>query len=248
MPGSSNTSFIPKRNPALKDKPGGRRQVYVGTFIVRILFVAVLIATAGVFLYERSLQSDLDAEIVALSTAISSFNEAEMQRVLEVEKRITQASYRLDHAASMIGLFRAIEASTVGSAQITSLTMQRLNDAQFEVEAEFETASFDSVLFQRNILEEGNTLVVEEIKDIILDNPPPETALFAGERANREDNTSVAVGFQALMSIQTDAIPHSVAPVVEQVLPMPELPATDSASSSPELPAEATVISNEETI
>jgi hypothetical protein len=244
MPGSSNTSFIPKRNPALKEKSAGKRQVYIGTFIVRILFVAVLIGTIGVFLYERKLQSNLDAEVVALSTAIATFNEAEMQRVLETDRRIQQVAYRLDHSASIVSLLGAVEAATVGSAQITAFNLERTDDKSFQVTADLNTGSFDTVLFQRNILENSNTLVVEDIKEITIDNPPPNTAAFASETANLRPGATLSVAFQAVLSVTTDTIPHTLdaAPVVEQiptpvvvpaVVPEEEVPEAASINQEP---------------
>lgn len=250
MLGSSNTSFIPKRNPALKERTGGKRQVYVGTIIVRVLFVAVLIATAAVFLYERKLQSTLDSEVVALSTAISSFNEVEMQRVLEAEKRIKQANERMSHTASMIALLRAIESSTVGSAQITGLTLERQSDERIEIAAEIETTSFDSVLFQRNILENSPTLTVEEVTDLVIDNPPPDSALFESERVNREIGEVATVGFQAVIAVNPEAIAHTVSPqAVNTPTTVPSEPVSvpEVVASSTEA-VDVAPVSNEETI
>lgn len=222
MPGSSNTSFIPKRNPASGERRNSRRQVYVGTFVVQILFIASLLATIGVFAYEYQLNKALDTEIVALNTAIGTFNEAEMQRVQETDLRLSQANTRLAYSASIITLLEAIEASVADSVQITKLAATRASDEAFEVQAEIKATSFDSVLFQRTILDGGRTLAFAEIKDLVLQNVPPNTTDFAAELQTQETG-EFAIGFQVLLAVDQANIPHTVKSISESVTPTPEV-------------------------
>jgi len=233
MPGSSNTSFIPKRNPATGDKRNSRRQVYVGTFVVRILFIASLLATLGVFVYEYRLNKALDAEIVALNTAIVTFNEAEMQRVQEADLRLSQANTRLAYSASIVTLLEAVEASVTDSVQITELDIARVSDEAFEVQAKIKTTSFDSVMFQRTILDSGRTLAFAEIKDLVLQNVPPDTAAFA-EQLETQDTGEFAIGFQVLLAVDQANIPHTIAPIESPVVPVSEVVSTTTEDTTVE--------------
>lgn len=236
MPGSSNTSFIPKRNPAQKERQGAKRQVFVGTFIIRILFFAALLAAAGVFIYEMQLQKKLDAEIVTLAGAIGTFNEAEMQRVLDTNARLNQAKMRFSHTVSVSSLLRALERSTVGSVQVIQLGLERLDDSSYEVLADMKTETFDSVLFQRSILEDSDTFVVSQISDLVLTVPPPDNALYSLETSSEEVDDGVS--FKAILSVDTQLVPHTVitdrpvvaAPPVQPVIPVA---ATTSAVQTP---------------
>ncbi len=234
MPGSSNTSFIPKRNPAQKERQGAKRQVFVGTFIIRILFFASLIAAAGVFVYEMQLKKNVDNEILALDAAIGTFNEAEMQRVLQTDARLKQAAARFQSAASMTALLRALERSTVGSIQISQLGVERISSNSYSVEADMETETFDTVLFQRSLLEESSTFAVSEIKDLVVVTLPPESGLY-----DIEVNPELAgegVSFKALLTVATDEVPHgvteAVVPVVEPVVAPVTPPATSTEDAS----------------
>ena len=208
MPGSSNTSFIPKRNPAQKERQGAKRQVFVGTFIIRILFFASLIAAAGVFIYETQLKKALDAEIVALSGAIGTFNEAEMQRVLQTNARLSQAEQKFESAASVGAVLRALERAAAQSVQVTELSLERIDDTTYEVEANMKTETFDSTIFQRSLLDESGIFVVSEITDLVLVTPPPEGALYEVEVTEGEDTSGVS--FKAVLTVATDAVPHTV--------------------------------------
>ena len=219
MPGSSNTSFIPKRNPAMGDRRGNRRQVYIGTFVVQILFIASLLATAGVFIYEYRLNKTLDTEIVALNTAIGTFNEAEMQRVQAADLRLSQANDRLAYSASVISLLESIEVAVVDSVQISELEVERVSDEAFEVQAQIRTDSFNSVLFQRAILDDSRTLAFSEIKDLVLQNVPPSGTAFT-EQLDAQVIEEFSIGFKVLLAVDQANIPHQIAPVTDQATPV----------------------------
>ncbi len=226
MPGSSNTSFIPKRNPAQKERQGAKRQVFVGTFIIRILFFASLLAAAGVFIYEMQLKKNVENEILALDAAIGTFNEAEMQRILQADARLKQADGRFQSAASMTALLRALERATVGSIQISQLALERISSNSYDVEADMKTETFDSVLFQRSLLEESGTFAVSEIKDLVVQTLPPNSALYDIEVDPEQTDTGVS--FKAILSVATDDVPHGV---VEAAVPV-VVPVTEAATST----------------
>jgi hypothetical protein len=209
MPGSSNTSFIPKRNPAKNVRTGAKRQVFVGTFVIRVLFFATLLAASGVYLYDRKLNSDLNEEIVRLDNAIANFNEAELFRVIEADTRIVQVKERLKYSASIVSILEALEQSTISIAEITDLKLERIDNDTFEVESMMKTNTFDSVIFQREILESSDKLIVSTINDLTLQGVPPNNALY-------EDNVGVgeslreSVLFKALLTVDTEKIPHQI--------------------------------------
>lgn len=207
MPEPTSTSFIPKRNPAQKENRPGRRKVYVGTIVIRILFFAAVVAAGGVYAYERTLNSNLEAEIFKLNNAISTFNETEMQRVLAFDNKLSQVKYRLDHAASVVALLEAIENSTVEEVQITQLSLERTNDKNFTIETSLKTPSFDIALFQRQVLEETDTLLVSAVSDLNLQNTPPSDPLFSLGQTVADE---VVVSFKASLSVDVDKVPHTV--------------------------------------
>ena len=235
MPGSSNTSFIPKRNPTKNVRTRDKRQVFVGTFIIRILFFASLLAAAGVYVYDSKLKSDLNNEILRLDTAIAGFKEAEFFRVIEVDTRLLQAKDRLSHTASIVAILNALEKSTVSTAEITDLVLERVDDDIYELESTIKTDTFDSVMFQRSIFEQPNSLLkVAEIDDLTLESVPPNNALFESSTSAGESKRE-SVTFKALIIIDTEKISHQASAVVNTeintgFIPSPLEVATPAAS------------------
>ncbi|HMO77918.1 MAG TPA: hypothetical protein PKD95_01840 [Candidatus Paceibacterota bacterium] len=206
MPEPTNTSFIPKRGPTQKENRPGRRKVYVGTIIVRILFFAAVVAAGSVYAYERKLDSNLDAKVFELNNSISKFNDAEMQRVIAFDTRLSEMSYRLAHSASIVSLLEAVERATVDDVQITQLTIERPDDKNFLIGANLKTPSFDVALFQRQILEKTDTLSVSSISDLNLQNTPPKDPLF---RSGGSLSDEVVVSFKAALTVDVQKVPHT---------------------------------------
>lgn len=235
-PTNNNTSFIPKRNPAKNERREVRRQLFVGTFIIKIIFFASLIASAGVYLYERSLQSKLDTEISSLNAAIGSFNEAEMNRVFETNQRLKQTRQRLEHTASIVTLLEAFQKSIVDSSEVSQLSLERVSDASYEVESSMKAGSFDSVMFQRKIMEDNPTLVITDIKDVTLQNVPPDNGLYDTDN-DKDGAGEVSVLFKILLSADAENISHKAVPISEQL--ETDFTGEVSTPSSPESEVEA---------
>ncbi len=213
MPESSNTSFIPKRNPT-KSSHSSAPRIFIGTLIVQILFFAVLIAALGVFAYERKLNSDLSKEVLALNNVISSFSEEDMQKIINIDTRLAQTKDRLTHTVSIVSLFDAIEASTLESIQIKNLEIKRLDDTKLSIESEMIADSFDSVLFQRGVLKRDGKLVVTNITDMTLQNSSEEhDKLNESQTSTPED---VTLSFKAELTVDTNLIPHIPASTAQE--------------------------------
>ncbi len=214
MPGSSNTSFIPKRNPTQKSRQDVKKKVFLGSFIVRILFFAALIAAAIVFVYEMKLKKDLNTEIRGLNEAVASFNEADMERVVKMDLRLKQAYERRQYSASIVTVLGAIEKSITVNNKINELKLDRVDDSTIEIEAEMETGTYDSVLFQRTVLEKGNILHIDGIDELTLHNVPPDNLFFTGTDSKIKDTkTKPGVKFIAKLAVDVADVPHKVVPV-----------------------------------
>ena len=169
----SNSSFIPKRGPAKKTRTKTTRQVYVFTFVSYIMLFATLLAAGGVYFYDKYINQQLDEEISALNSAISSFSESDMQRVLDFDSRLTQANGRLNNTASLVKVFRALEAATINTVKINSLDLSRVEDSKLVLTANIETDTFDSTIFQRSVFEDDNVVGSVRIESLSAEGADP---------------------------------------------------------------------------
>lgn len=178
----SNNSFIPKRGPAKRRRGGGTKRIYIFTLISYILMFATLLAAGAVYFYSGYLETQLDEEIAALNSDISDFSEADMERVQEFDHRLSQAANRLDNTISLISVFSALEAATVDSVGLSSLTLTREEDETLLLKAEIETDTFDSTIFQRGVYKRNETITEVTIGDV--------TTSGIGETDSEETATS----------------------------------------------------------
>lgn len=202
MDGSSNNSFIPKRGTSNRPKRGSSHRVYVITLVTYVLFFATLVATAGVFLYSRYIDTQFQTEVALLSDEIDRFNDADMNRVLLFDERLQKAQDRLDSAVSLGSLFTAIEMATAETVQIDSLRIERNNDEDFELVAAINTDSFDSSIFQREVFEQNSIIESVEIEQLTITPNSLDTTEAAVDLSD-----SSQVSFTAKLGVLVSAIP-----------------------------------------
>ncbi len=167
MGGSSDTnSFIPKRGPVKRQRRAGSRQIYLFTVISYVLFSATLVASVGVFLYERYIEDQLENEVEALNQQINRYREADLEKVRAFDNRLVYTAERVGVATSLSAFFAALEEATVVTAQISELSMERQGDDTYIVDATIETDSFDASISQREHLERSSVFADVALSDI----------------------------------------------------------------------------------
>ncbi len=238
---SNNNSFIPKRGPVNKKKQGAAsRPVYVFTIISYILMFSTLIATGGVYFYGKVVDKQLSNEVAALNTAISSFSESDMQRVLEFDLRLSQAEDRLSHSVSVASVFDALESATIDTVQVASLDLKREKDEQFILAATIETDSFDSTIFQRGVYQRNQT--ISNVAITSLQNGNTSNLI---DKNNTFDNSIPEITFIAELNVPLTAVPYvaNQAPILTSPIIITE-PALDIATTTEET-ADTETVNNE---
>lgn len=206
-----NTSFIPKRNSNTPTRRTSTQRVFIGTILIQVFFFAVLLVSLFLFVYEKKLNHDLEAEVANLNEAIKSFNEEKMNEIVSIDTRISQVKDRLDHTASISAIFSAMESATVQSIQIESLKLKRDDDSTISMEAEMKADSFDSLMFQRGVLERDEKLSVTNIKELKISNPKAESVEVEKKtRASevKEKPSEFSVKFKAELALDSASVPH----------------------------------------
>ncbi len=168
MPNTPNASFIPKQSPAKRSRYVASRQLHLLTLVSYVLFIATLIASAGLFFYTRYLNSKLTSEVEALNADIAGFNESDMDQVREFNYRLQQANQRLSNSVSLKSIFAALEQATAQSVQVVDFSLKRNNDSDYEISAKLETDSFDSTLFQRSLFEGNSVMNSVNVSDLLI--------------------------------------------------------------------------------
>ena len=197
MPNTQNASFIPKQGPVRQVKRTATRQLHVFTVVSYVAFVATLIVSLGVFLYNRHLDNQLNSEVEKLSGAIGGFSDSDMLRVREFNVRLRQAHARINESVSLVSIFDALEAATAQSIVLTDLTIKREEDTDFTITAKVATPSFDSSLFQRGLYERNSIIKDITVSDLTISKPTP-------------DGPTAGVSFVAKIVVPLESVPYTV--------------------------------------
>ena len=199
MPGSSNdSSFIPKRGTSKSKHNVRKGKVYSLTIVSYVLLFAALAASAAVFVYRGLVVSELENEITAMNQAMSDFKEADMKRVQEFDVRLRQASQRLNKSVSVSSIFTAIERATIDTVRFEKFSLKRNLDDGYVIQADIETDTFDSSIFQRGIYGSNEAIGAIEIKELGILEKVNEQKESLGQR----------ITFTALMSVPLTAVPY----------------------------------------
>ncbi len=205
MPGSSNNaSFIPKRGTATRRNKSRGSRVYLLTIVSYVLIIASLIASAAIFFYERHVTKQLQQEISGMNTEVNDFKQSKLEQVQEFDQRLKRAKKRLDHSVSLTSIFDALEDATIRTVQLKSLNLLRDGDERIVLEAEVETDTFDSSLFQRGIFERNEIIKEVELQDV---------SIGTNEEGDSEDEETFSVSknviFIAYLSVPIEEVPYT---------------------------------------
>jgi len=209
MENSQGNSFIPKSPVRGTVKPYDVRKVYIFTYITFVFFFGALIATAGTFFYDITIDRQLESQKSRLAEERNSFNQADLERVRELEKRMTTAYSILDRHVSVHSILSALEESTLRSVQIDSFEYMKDVDNSLNLALIARTTNFNAALFQREIFSGNSVLAGGSISKIELSD---EQSL---------DDTSDTAGKEvifriekSLSSLNIPYVPNAYTPVV----------------------------------
>ncbi|MFT7644723.1 MAG: hypothetical protein ACI9BF_000378 [Candidatus Paceibacteria bacterium] len=208
MEDPSKSSFIPKRDPAGKKKRNGPvRHIYLFTIIGYILVFATLLSSGGVYIYGSYVDGQLNTEIVALDSEIKTFSKADMQKVIDFDSRLTQASDIMKKGVSFISVLESLEAATINTVKIISLNAERdEDDNKYIVVAKIETDSFDSAMFQRDVYKHQKP-IVESVK--VSDLATIEITSLEEAIARKVELGELIVTFVTELGVPLSSIPHT---------------------------------------
>lgn len=212
---SNNSSFIPKRGTTKRTRKVRNGNVYILTIISYVALFSTLLASGSIFLYQGYVNKQLQSEIASMNAEVSDFKEADMQKVQEFDVRLRQANSRLNNAVSVTRILSALEGSVIDTVRLASLDVKRNMDNNFIVEAEVETDTFDSTIYQEGIFARGEGIEIVEIDDVSL------TEVTTSES---DGELRQSVTFITKLAVPLDAVLYQVpATVVTQppVLPAP---------------------------
>ncbi len=195
MDSSQTSSFIPKspvRGNVAKRKV---RKVYVITYVIYIVFLGVLIASAFVWFLKMTATSGLSSIQADLAAEKTKFNQSDMAMVLELSERMEEAYTLLNQRVYLESVFDALEAVTAAPVFLTGMEYKKDEGAKLVLSLTARATDFNAVRFQRQLLSTSNVLAGAKI-----------TNVEYGVRELTENGTSVKTEL-VVFSIEKDLNP-----------------------------------------
>lgn len=194
---SSGSSFIPQRPTRGKVAPKSFRKVYILSYVSYLIFFTVLLAVGGIFFYKLTLQTklgELQKELVARQ---QSFNQADLDRLKNLDQRIDTASSLVNNHASVVSILDALQKTVTDPVQLVSLNYDRTqNDGMPRLEVVALADEFDEVIFQEQILRNNAITDGFDAAEVVLTTQPIDP-----ERLELGVQEVVSVTFEAELSV-----------------------------------------------
>lgn len=211
MPGSQNTSFIPKHTNNKSERKSSPRQLFIGTLIIRVFFFAVIFAAVGVFFYERQVIKQKGAAVDSFQAAVGNYNDEEdkLQEIIKLNDRLNQATNILQNSYSLLPVLAAFEENMLQTAKITSFEFEKTDDQTLVLDLKINTDTFDSVLFQRELFAQSDTLKDFTIKGITINNLAEDNSNLSNKAPSSSGRGEISEGIdvEAIITLIPKDIP-----------------------------------------
>lgn len=168
-------------SPLAKPSYTGSSMAFLPT-IGSLLFVATLVVSGGLFIYDHILSSQITDASKALVLAKASFDPETMNQLITASNQIQSAKRLLDSHVAVSGMFALLEANVLPGVSFTSFEFQRQPDNSVKISLEGQGSSYATLAEQAQIFSKLPYLQKQTFSEFTL-----------------TDKGTIAVKFQAMV-------------------------------------------------
>ncbi len=212
LPTTIPTSFVPKqpvRAGAKFTKSGGNTLLFLSLVILGI----AILASGGVFGYQRYLMSVRDAKAEEVRQAEAAIDSSSVEEFIRTRDRFTAAQGLLDNHVAVSNFFALLESITLQTVRFNSLSFTLTEDRSAEISMSGTARTFNALAAQSSVFAEEKRV---------------KRAIFSDIKVNVDKTVSFA--------LDADLDPKLLALIAEEAPPAPEVPVEESATSTPAAP------------
>lgn len=155
----SSSSFIPKRTAGVSARQKRTHSFFFLSVISYACLIAAPTASAAVYVYQLYTHRQFEQVVSSLETSMDTFSDAEMERVLEFDRRLKLAQSLVESHVSVVRVLEALEANTVAEAGFTNLSIVRNEDGSLAANADMLATNLDTAIFQRTTYNNENIAI-----------------------------------------------------------------------------------------
>ncbi len=115
------TSFIPKK-PLTPEAPVRSRSVSLLAILSIFILLAVVLSSGGVYLYKKSLETQIADKAKALQVARKRLESTQIDRLQELDKRLNSSTQILGNHIAVSNIFSALQENTLKSIRYTKFS------------------------------------------------------------------------------------------------------------------------------
>ena len=164
------SSFIPKKSIVTKSSTLKQyRSFNILTFVATAVFVVSLLASGGVFIYERLIKNSIDQKGIELENARQTIDMGLINEFKALDKKLRTAEELLGRHIAMTLFFDFLESSTLQNVQYNEFGYIFNTDDVISIDMEGIAQSFNSLTLQSDIFRDSDIILDPVFSGLILD-------------------------------------------------------------------------------
>ena len=164
------SSFIPKKSIVTKSSTLKQyRSFNILTFVATAVFVVSLLASGGVFIYERLIKNSIDQKGIELENARQTIDTGLINEFKALDKKLRTAEELLGRHIAMTLFFDFLESSTLQNVQYNEFGYIFNTDDVISIDMEGIAQSFNSLTLQSDIFRDSDIILDPVFSGLILD-------------------------------------------------------------------------------
>lgn len=159
-------SFIPKRSTGKVSPVRSGKRIYVFSYVTYVLFFGTLLSVAGIFFLNQQAERQLAAHISMLEEERASFDGTRISEIKALDRQLSLAEDLLNRHAAPSIIFDELEDIVLKTVQFTSFSYNREPGKGARLALTGKTASFDVLIFQREVINESDFLASADLVSV----------------------------------------------------------------------------------
>ncbi|HPS21224.1 MAG TPA: hypothetical protein PLO44_00210 [Candidatus Paceibacterota bacterium] len=170
------TSFIPKKPIVTEERTETarpRRPVSILTLISIFIFLAVVLATGGLYLYKSMLQKNITEMSANLALAQERFEPAKINQLQVLGKRLSASDQILTKHIAISPIFETLQESTMKTIRYTDFNYSfgtEKNSKLINVIMSGQAIGYRSIALQADLLAENKNIIDPTFSNLKLDD------------------------------------------------------------------------------
>jgi hypothetical protein len=171
------TSFIPKKPIVTEDRPAvssSKKPIGILMLIAIFIFLAVILATGGLYLYKNMLKKNITEMDANLTLAKERFEPAKINQLQTLGKRISASNQILAQHVAISPIFEELQKSTMKTIRYTSFSyefgdLKTTGSNKINVLLSGQAIGYRSIALQADLLSKNKSILDPTFSNLTLD-------------------------------------------------------------------------------